>query len=210
MDFSRYVLSSSSRQVKSDPSAQDKAGRVTGLANSTCPSPYQLQQLPPALMQSNHVTGIPLDSAWTHEEVVIALRKLFPQIFEYFDLLPDTSSKAHFLVCSKDQRNLCVVADPVPNGERLLMNRGTKKAKWSENYICLGTSHSSLLYAQSCSCPFEQQPASPSLRRSSISGLKTILSRQTQSQEDSSSTSIAGRKGKERASLCSTLLLTCR
>jgi hypothetical protein len=86
MGFSRYVLSMSSSQVKSYPLAQDKAGHATGLANSTYPSPYQLQQLPPALMQSNHVTGIPLNSAWTREEVVIALIKLCPQIFYYFDI----------------------------------------------------------------------------------------------------------------------------
>lgn len=113
------------------------------------PNSYQLQQLPQVLTQINHIDGIPLDAAWTHGEVLAALRKLFPQLFQYFDILPSTNGQPHFLVCTKQQRKLLVLADPQPDGQRLFINRGTNKAKWSESYICLGMSCS-----HRCLCPY--------------------------------------------------------
>lgn len=161
MAFARYFYQSAEVRPNLISLGKDRAGRVIGLADDSFPTPYQLQQLPQALMQADHINGIALNSLWSHQEVLTALRKLFPQIFEYFDVLPRLADgQPHFLVCTKQRKDVLVLPDPQPDGERLFLNRGSKKHKWTDNFICLGKQFY-LGSPKNILIFFKQLPASP-------------------------------------------------
>lgn len=116
---------------------KDRDGRISGLCDPVVPTTARSQSFPGPLVHFNYVSGVVLDVVWSHKEVSDVLRGWFPMLFEYFDTLP-VSEAPHWLLCSKERQRLHIVPDLTPNGEKFAINKGTKKAKFHDNFIYLG------------------------------------------------------------------------
>jgi hypothetical protein len=102
---------------------------------------------------TDYAAGIPIDKTWSFALFNSELRKLFPQLFVYFDALPKAPNPDYedhqddiyrylppYYLCVKENRRVVIVPGiEFPDGSSVARNAKTnKRTSFQENTVILG------------------------------------------------------------------------
>ncbi|KAH0827350.1 hypothetical protein J3R83DRAFT_3986 [Lanmaoa asiatica] len=119
----------------------------------TAPSEIQALKNCGCYITASSTKGIPIDSAWTFMDVDKKMRKWFPNIFQYIELIkpPFCSQTQHLpFTQSSDPKppNWCIIIKQgvtfamlevlYPNGSTLVENKGQSKASVMDSHLWFG------------------------------------------------------------------------